>query len=129
MPAYMAKKCNWPHYGGAKCHKSENTFRDGRVCHHEALQAAKLLQEEHGQPVIINDMASTGDVNGLQYQNIWAKSNLLMKRYNERHTISQPPPPLLPRCQFCSMDKQNECYGAALSQKKYKMSFKGNLKR
>lgn len=127
MPAYLAEECNWPHYGGVKCHHQANTFRDGRICRDEALKGANLLMEEYGKPVIINDMHPFGEINGLEAKHIWAKLELYTYRNIEHHTISLPPPPTFPRCQLCSTNKTTACYGTALNQKKYNMAFKGDI--
>jgi len=128
MPAYLAQECNWPHYGGADCNHQANTFRKGQICREEALEAASLLQKEHGKPVIINDMHPFDSIHGHEAKQIWAKLNLLTTMYTKRHTISQPPPPVWPRCLVCSANKTAQCYGTALNQKRYKLTFKGNMR-
>mmetsp|Transcript_99450 Transcript_99450/g.186859 ORF Transcript_99450/g.186859 Transcript_99450/m.186859 type:complete len:396 (+) Transcript_99450:150-1337(+) len=128
MPPYLAKECNWPSYGKGLCFSEANMLRPGKICRQEPLEAVAKLQEEHGKPVVVVDMSSFQGIDGLEKKNVWVKLNLQKSRYRAGHTISQAPPPFLPRCQLCSR-RADLCYSGGLDRKQYVLTFKGSIKR
>lgn len=128
IPPYLGQECNWPSYGRGDCYSEANMFRPGEICRQAPLKAVAKLREDHGKPVAVIDMKpESKGIDGHEEKNVWVKLNLKKSRHRAGHTISQAPPPFLPRCQLCSRSPER-CYLGDLAGKKFVLSFKGKLK-
>lgn len=130
MPPYSAIECNWPAYGGGQCDVSANTYRYGpNKCQQEVVDVAKKLQAQYaGKRILMIDQnpwwepynlpASSYAIEG----HIWAKVNSLSNFYRQHVDISMPPA-AVDRCRHTPA----KAYDEPVAQKKFFISFKGNL--
>jgi len=130
LPPYSALECNWPAYGGGVCDREANTYRYGtNKCQQELIDVATKLQARYaGKRILLIDQNPYWEPYNLPAASyaieghIWAKVNSLSAFYRPHVDISMPPP-AVDRCRRTPAF----AYDEPLLQKKFFLSFKGNL--